>query len=157
MKIQLPKRETFSDFVNVVSDQLTPLERNLLIPAPPSPPLAQAEALRRFYLIWTLKEAYTKALGLGLGFDFKRIEYDVVNDVVLIDGAMPRNWEFVRFEVANPLGNGRDEIYVGVTARFLGDGAPAGEACVVESKRAGTWLKVFDAVEFIERALRELR
>lgn len=31
--------------------------------------------LSRLLSLWTLKEAYTKALGFGLGFDFSRVAY----------------------------------------------------------------------------------
>ena len=37
-----------------------------------------------------MKEAYTKALGLGVGFEFNRIEYDVHQETVRIDGALAR-------------------------------------------------------------------
>ncbi|TFK93921.1 hypothetical protein K466DRAFT_537224 [Polyporus arcularius HHB13444] len=155
MLLQLPKRDTFPGFVEVFSEQLTNLERSVLIPPPSAPPLSQQEQLRRFYLIWTLKEAYTKALGLGMGFDFSRIEYDVPNDVVRIDGVIPRGWEFTRFELKNELKSGNVENYVGVVARFVGDGAVDYEKVTVASSTP-TWLKVQDAAHFLEVAIAEL-
>ncbi|CDO74018.1 hypothetical protein BN946_scf185043.g67 [Trametes cinnabarina] len=154
MLLQLPKRDTFSGFVNVFSDQLTELERNILLPPASEPPLSQREQLRRFFLIWTLKEAYTKALGLGLGFDFGRIEYDVPNDVVRIDGEAPRGWEFTRFELQNAVKDRPIEDYVGVVARYTGDDAPLERR--VQAASTGGWLKVQDAKEFLSAAIREL-
>ncbi|KAL6306674.1 hypothetical protein BKA93DRAFT_772305 [Sparassis latifolia] len=157
MRLQLPKRETFAGFVDIVGDQLTASERELLLPSPPSPPLPPSEALRRFYLIWTLKESFTKALGMGLGFEFRRIEYDVVQDIVRIDGVVPRGWEFIRFEVENKLGDGQDsEMYVGVSARYVGEDGQQQEECRVRSPDVRSWLKVYDATEFIQRAIEEL-
>lgn len=49
--------------------------------------------------MWTVKEAYTKALGEGLGYDFARIEYDVVNQVVTVDRKEPEGWEITSFLV----------------------------------------------------------
>lgn len=46
-----------------------------------------------------MKEAYTKAIGEGLGYDFAKIEYDVVNGIVTIDGKEPRGWEITSFLV----------------------------------------------------------
>ncbi|KZT12948.1 uncharacterized protein LAESUDRAFT_689951 [Laetiporus sulphureus 93-53] len=157
MKLKPPKHETFRAFVDVFNDQLTSLERDILLPPTASPPLSQEEAFRRFYLIWTLKEAYTKALGLGLGFDFKRIEYDVPRDIVRIDGVVPRGWEFIRFQLENTLDDGCQEKYVGAAARYIGEAVLPVEECVVHFRNAGSWLKVSDAIEFVERALRELQ
>ncbi|CCM03401.1 uncharacterized protein FIBRA_05532 [Fibroporia radiculosa] len=157
MKLQLPKRESFAGFVDVVSDQLTPLERANLLPSPPSPALSEMEALRRFYIIWTLKEAYTKALGLGLGFDFKRIEYDTSQDVVRIDGVTPQGWQFIRFEISDKNGELIPEVYVGVVANFVGRGSEECETCRVEFREARTWLKIRGAAEFLEGALRDLQ
>lgn len=42
-----------------------------------SPVSAEAKdqgQLRRLFSLWTHKEAYTKALGLGMGFDFRNVE-----------------------------------------------------------------------------------
>ncbi|KAH9853709.1 hypothetical protein C2E23DRAFT_884383 [Lenzites betulinus] len=154
MLLQLPKRDTFSGFVEIFRDQLTDLERKILLPHAPAPSISKHEELRRFYLIWTLKEAYTKALGLGMGFDFSRIEYDVPNDVVRIDGQVPRGWEFTRFKLINPVRSINAEEYVGVTARFVGeDAAPE---CKVRVEEAPSWLRVFDAKEFLTTTIAKL-
>ncbi|KAH9894315.1 hypothetical protein C8Q73DRAFT_695253 [Cubamyces lactineus] len=152
MLLQLPKRDTFPGFVEIFSDQLTQLERNILIPPRPAPALSLDEALRRFFLIWTLKEAYTKALGMGMGFDFSRIEYDVPNDVVRIDGQIPRDWDFTRFDLRNVVQEGLTEDYVGVVARYVGD-ASGGRVQYVPSPE---WLKVWNAKEFLSSAIEEL-
>lgn len=91
--------------------QLTPLEQRTLLEK-----AENNEALRRLYLVWTLKEAYTKAVGLGLGFDFKRIEVDLHALRVSIDGSFPLGWEFTAFTLEPQLGN---EYQVAV-ARFTG-------------------------------------
>ncbi|KAJ3555145.1 hypothetical protein NM688_g2741 [Phlebia brevispora] len=142
MKLSLPRRTTYAGFVETVGDQLTGLEQRTLLP---EPPLESSEALRRFYLIWTLKEAYTKALGLGLGFDFKRIEYDVPNDVVRIDGVRPVGWEFVRFDI----NRSDQDTYVGVVARYVGEKDTGEGECKVERRPPGEWLKVYDAAHCV--------
>ena len=133
---------------------MTALERNILLPPATIAPLSPREQLRRFYLIWTLKEAYTKALGLGMGFDFSRIEYDVPNDVVRIDGVVPRGWEFTRFELRNEVKGGQVEEYVGVVARFTGEEAPT--ECRVAAASSPKWLKVYDAARFLETSIEKL-
>ena len=119
--------------------QLTELEHALLRPGVP-----ETERLQRFYWMWTLKEAYTKALGLGLGFDFKRIEFDVASRVVRVDGGLPQGWKFNMFVVAD----GQD-LYQGVVAEFNGGDATE----VVDKTDKPDWLKVHDALSFTEDAL----
>lgn len=76
-------------------------------------------------------------------------------DVVRIDGVSPAGWEFVRFQVYNRLATRDDETYVGVVARYVGDGKTKAE-CVVEERPAGPWLRVFDAADFVQDALQKL-
>ena len=52
----------------IVEDVLTAAERDGLLQ------LSAEEKWRRFMRIWTAKEACAKALGLGLGLDFRRME-----------------------------------------------------------------------------------
>lgn len=67
------------------------------------------------YRIWTVKEAYTKALGEGLGYDFARIEYDVPNKTITVDGKVPQGWEITSFTVRHA-----SDTYIVSTVRWLG-------------------------------------
>jgi 4'-phosphopantetheinyl transferase len=116
----------------------------------------QTEGIRRFFWIWTLKEAYTKALGLGLGFDFARIEYDVPNELVRIDGKPVVGWEFVKFtlQVDGGADSGIDRNntakgeYLGVAARYLADNTM--RPIRIESEE---WVRRFTADEFVKNAI----
>lgn len=89
-----------------------------------------------------------------MGFDFSRIEYDVPNDAVRIDGIAPRGWRFTRFELQNEVKGGRIEEYVGVVAIFVGEGGE-GE-CKVIPAPSPEWLKVYDVTQFMKMAIEEL-
>ncbi|KAK7060310.1 hypothetical protein VNI00_001075 [Paramarasmius palmivorus] len=144
MKVQMSSRQdTYTQFVNIFQDQLTPLERRLLL----SPGVSEFEGLTRFFWMWTLKEAYTKAVGIGLGFDFSRVEFDVEHSKVRVDGKVPDGWRFTKFEVKEA-----ESLYVGVVAEFIGDI----ETMVVSEKEPKEWFIPFTAVDFVERAIREL-
>jgi len=132
--------------------QLTPYEKQTLNPAPP---VSSSDALYHFYLIWTLKEAYTKALGLGLGFDFKRIEYDKAKNRVKVDGIILKGWTFDIFRVPDPRRKEGDEGYIGVAAKYVGGKR---EAVVRRSPESSDLfsLSIMTAEDFMSRALREL-
>jgi 4'-phosphopantetheinyl transferase len=132
--------------------QLTPHEKETLNP---TPPVSSSEAIYHFYLIWTLKEAYTKALGLGLGFDFKRIEYDKAKNRVKVDGIILKGWTFDIFRVPDPEGKEGDGGYIGVAAKCVGGKR---EAVVRRSPESSDLfsLSTFTAEDFMSRALREL-
>jgi 4'-phosphopantetheinyl transferase len=160
MKVRIPGRESFASFAETVGDQvgiplctpcahlnantgqLTQTERHSLnIEVPLS------EQLRRFFWMWTLKEAYTKALGLGLGFDFQRVEFDVVNLIVRVDGQIPQGWHFSMFVIADG-----EDFYQGVVAEYVGGTSTN----VVNELTKPNWLTIHDAVPFTEQAIVEL-
>jgi len=140
MQLKVPPRIPFRDFVDTVSRAFTPLELDIVLADVP-----ELEAIRRFYWVWTLKEAYTKALGVGLGFEFRRIQYDVVQGIVTIDGEPARGWQFRKFEVAHS-----SSKYVGVAARFIG-----GRNISLAELDEGS-LVCYDAASFVQRAIEEL-
>jgi len=114
----------------------------------PQPPVTEAESLHHFYLIWTLKEAYTKALGLGLGFDFKRIEYDNTENCIKVDGKILKGWEFDVFQIPDgALG------YIGVASKYVGGNQ---KAIIRKNTEITELVSIFSAEEFVARALREL-
>ena len=97
--------------------------------------------------MWTLKEAYTKALGLGLGFDFRRVEFDVVNLIVRVDGQIPQGWRFSMFVIEDG-----EDLYQGVVAEHLGGTSTE----VVNESMKPDWLTIHDAVPFTEHAVIDL-
>jgi len=142
MKVRIPGHESFASFVDSVGDQLTQTERHsLTIEVPPS------QQLRRFFWMWTLKEAYTKALGLGLGFDFRRVEFDVINLIVRVDGQIPQGWPFRLIVIANG-----EDFYQGVVADPVGGTSTE----VVNESMKPNWLTIHDAVPFTEHAIIDL-
>ncbi|KAJ7047585.1 hypothetical protein C8F04DRAFT_985714 [Mycena alexandri] len=144
MKVRIPGRESFASFVETVGDQLTVHEHRLISSA-----ANQQEGLERFFWMWTAKEAYTKALGLGLGFDFRRVEFDPALDVLRVDGIAPSGWQFNKFRVIQGADN-----YQGVVAEFVGGNAAS---IVISESSPQEWLSVLDATSFIENAIQELK
>jgi len=143
MKVRIPGRDTFASFVHTVRDQLTPLEHRCLF----KPGISQDEGLRRFFWMWTLKEAYTKALGLGLGFDFRRVEFDVENDLVHVDEVIPAGWRFSKFIITDD-----EDLYEGVVAEYLG----GTQMEVISDATSQPWLISHQAVLFVEKAVQDL-
>ncbi|KAG8747915.1 copper chaperone of lysine biosynthesis protein [Ceratobasidium sp. 414] len=101
------------EFVDFVSEQLTAREKQMLQPSAGD----ESTRLLRLYRMWTVKEAYTKALGEGVGYDFARIEYDVLNQTVKVDGKVPQGWEITSFLVSYRAG-----MYVVSVACQIGGG-----------------------------------
>lgn len=145
MRIALPPYEkSVRSFVEGIADTLTSLEERFLL----DPDKSTAQTLENIFSIWTLKEAYTKAIGFGLGFDFKRIQFDPVTNRLTVDGASPpRGWQFETFT----LGLGEDLYQVSV-ARF--SGKIMGEVAHVVKHglvNDAEWLTSYDAVTLIRR------
>ncbi|KAJ7179326.1 hypothetical protein C8R46DRAFT_1173682 [Mycena filopes] len=135
MKARIPGRESFASFVETVSDQLTAHERRLISSA-----ANQQKGLEHFFWIWTAKEAYTKALGLGLGFDFRRVEFDPALDVLRVDGIVPKGWQFSKFRIVQG-----EDVYLDAVSVVISESLPP------------DWLTVLDATSFIESAIKELK
>ncbi|KAJ7117375.1 hypothetical protein C8R43DRAFT_901970 [Mycena crocata] len=142
MKIRIPSRDNFEAFIESMSDQLTAVERHVVEAAP-----SQAQGLEWFFWMWTAKEAYTKALGLGLGFDFRRVEFDPTLDVFRVDGVVPQGWQLSKFKVIQGA-----EIYLGVVAEFVGGSTTV----VVPESHSHEWLSILDATSFVRTALQQL-
>ena len=109
--------------------------------------IAQDESLRKFFWIWTLKEAYTKALGLGLGFDFRRVEFDVEENVVRVDEEILAGWRFSKFII-----NDGEDLYEGVVAEYVG----GTQLEVILESNSQPWLLSHDAVSFVKKAIQNL-
>ncbi|XP_014662961.1 PREDICTED: L-aminoadipate-semialdehyde dehydrogenase-phosphopantetheinyl transferase-like [Priapulus caudatus] len=65
----------------------------------------EQEQLCAFYRLWCLKESYIKAVGIGIGFELKRMEFhiyspevpigQVISDTRLyVDGMIQNRWQF---------------------------------------------------------------
>ncbi|PWN47536.1 IDO-domain-containing protein [Violaceomyces palustris] len=78
MKISLPRYEkSVKDFAKTMDMAMTHQESNWVLEPVGKESLAleeEEETLKRLFRIWTYKEAFTKNVGTGLGFDFKTVE-----------------------------------------------------------------------------------
>jgi 4'-phosphopantetheinyl transferase len=97
--------------------------------------------------MWTAKEAYTKALGLGLGFNFRRVEFNPALNVLHVDNVTPKGWRFSKFTITEGV-----DRYQGVVAEFVG----GEETVVLPESGPHPWLLISDASSFIERSIRQL-
>lgn len=133
MGLSLPHFEQSpATFLETMSDSMTAEERLWVASALPAAgstkqPAEADEALQRLYDLWTYKEALTKNLGMGLGFDFKRVQvglwkcqdannrrkrrtvlptrsHDDEHTVLSMDGSASRSYTFT--EVTLPAGKG---------------------------------------------------
>lgn len=79
--------------------------------------------LKRLCMLLALKEAYIKAIGQPIGFDFTRLEFDVPNRRVLADGYPLVGWEFRVFTTKLGVARGdvlKQEEYECVCAFYRG-------------------------------------
>ncbi|KAH9942113.1 hypothetical protein B0H21DRAFT_696485 [Amylocystis lapponica] len=69
--------------------KLTPLERTFIEPS-----LGEEVVLRRLCLMLALKQAYIKAIGQPIGFDWSRLEFNIPEETAAGDGEPLQGWEF---------------------------------------------------------------
>jgi len=147
MKIQLPARgaaDGVTSFLHTVGETtLTGGEKRLV-----SSDVPENVALDRFYLIWTIKEAYTKAIGLGLGFDPSRIEYNISTNTVAVDGVVASDWLFETSQVTVD-----GEAYRVTVAQFVGKGHGTGIVVPLSQSQ----IVCSGASHFVRKALCQLK
>lgn len=124
--------------------QLTLEEKRLLS----GDDVPENEAISQFYLIWTIKEAYTKAIGLGLGFDLHRIEYNVTTNTVTVDGVAATEWQFETSQVTVD-----EEAYRVTVAQFVGKGNGGGTIATLAQER----MIRTGASSLVRKAFRQLK
>ncbi|KAH8092158.1 hypothetical protein BXZ70DRAFT_1039821 [Cristinia sonorae] len=80
--------------------------------------------MRRLCMLLTLKQAYIRAIGQPLGFDYTRLEFDVPNQLATGDGKALYGWEFrvwqACIEVMRPDGTTIEQRYQCASAFFRG-------------------------------------
>ena len=64
---------TAKDFFEMFSDQLLPSELNNVIKCQ-----TEEDQFTMFFVLWSLKESFVKAIGLGLGYNLHDIEFTVI-------------------------------------------------------------------------------
>eukprot|EP01130_Rhizamoeba_saxonica_P003940 TRINITY_DN1630_c0_g1_i1.p1 TRINITY_DN1630_c0_g1~~TRINITY_DN1630_c0_g1_i1.p1 ORF type:complete len:213 (-),score=51.77 TRINITY_DN1630_c0_g1_i1:63-701(-) len=116
MNVAIPGRDkNIDNFFHTLRDCFTSNEWNIIKSG------SDDEKLRMFFIHWTLKEAYIKAIGIGLGFDLQRCEFQLSEDKstanILIDGALSLEWEF---EIHYPMNDHIIAIAYGPPSRAVG-------------------------------------
>lgn len=95
-----------------------------------------------------MKEAFTKAVGSGLGFDLRRVEYDAESETLRVDGAILAGWQLNKFVIYV-----HRAVYQGVIAQYVGGKQLK---IVGDSAELPPYMEVYDAVPFVENALQHL-
>ncbi|KAF8731148.1 hypothetical protein AX14_005087 [Amanita brunnescens Koide BX004] len=87
-----PRGVSVSAYAESQAHKLTELEKEAVFNK------ADEVALRRLAIILALKQAYIKAIGQPLGFDWSRLEFNIEERTATGDGNMLIGWEFRIFK-----------------------------------------------------------
>ncbi|KAF8519366.1 hypothetical protein BU17DRAFT_90069 [Hysterangium stoloniferum] len=118
MQLSLPKAMNARTFADAYSHKITKSEQVFL-----DAKLKDEVILRRLCILITIKAAYIKALGQPPGFDYSRVECNIPEETVTVDGNPLHGWEFRLFKVnLGVVRNGLllEEAYQCATAIFRG-------------------------------------
>jgi len=93
MELTLRRAEPVRDFFTSMRSCFTPSEWKVI-----DAPLDDSSKLKYFFIHWTLKESYIKAVGIGLGFELHRAQFNLSEDLksatIEIDGILQKDWRF---------------------------------------------------------------
>ncbi|XP_016499844.2 uncharacterized protein LOC107818355 [Nicotiana tabacum] len=93
----IPEKESVEDFIESFSSYFSGLEWFNIINAGSS-----HQILSEFYRYWSVKEAFVKAIGVGVGYKLDTVEFlhkNWANIVVKVDGKELKDWRFWLLEL----------------------------------------------------------
>lgn len=108
MKLETPSgAKTVTEFFHIMRRQFTDEEMKCIQSG-----LTEREQLSTFYRLWCLKESYVKALGIGIGFEVKRLHFSLMDSLQTdgkvvtstkldIDGQSAEDWTFEEILIDN--------------------------------------------------------
>ncbi|KAI0358025.1 hypothetical protein OH77DRAFT_1502585 [Trametes cingulata] len=88
-EISAPPGMSGQDFAISLYHKLTPVEQSFI-----NPSQGEEVVMRRLCLILALKQAYIKAIGQPMGFDWSRLEFNIPEKTATGDGRPLAGWEF---------------------------------------------------------------
>ncbi|XP_015268373.1 PREDICTED: L-aminoadipate-semialdehyde dehydrogenase-phosphopantetheinyl transferase isoform X1 [Gekko japonicus] len=107
MKTSLPGSGSIPEFFRIMNRQFTEEEWRTITSMP-----NEWLQLDMFHRHWALKESFIKAIGVGIGFDLQRIEFNVSpaqlevgktynETIMLLDGEEEKDWTFEETRLDN--------------------------------------------------------
>ncbi|KZT00618.1 uncharacterized protein LAESUDRAFT_732117 [Laetiporus sulphureus 93-53] len=113
-----PPEATVAAYAESFHHKLTPLEQSFIAPGEPDDVI-----LRRLCLLLALKQAYIKAIGQPMGFDWTRLEFNIPGEACTGDGLPLQGWEFRVWQAQIGItrnGTVIEEVYQCAVAFFRG-------------------------------------
>ncbi|KAG8800342.1 copper chaperone of lysine biosynthesis protein [Serendipita sp. 400] len=128
MKAEIPSGETFTTFLESTSIAFTTAEVQWLKQLA----LTEQAATEALFQLWALKEAYVKALGVGIGFDMSRISFDSQTSVLSVDGKILDRWSCHSFRIHSSIAGEDVPGYLGAVCYRLGEEEPGSSGTVTQ-------------------------